>query len=285
MLFPGTHIFSLSFPYFHGKSSSNATKIVQLSILIFWVWPLKPQYYALAKKFPYFQSSFSEYDLWNCWPHDYRCWSSHLSILIFWVWPLKRRIHMIAALSAVTFNPHFLSVTFETMVPGQTRSDVCKSFNPHFLSMAFETSRTPRRLSLCIFLSILIFWVWPLKLQPVTAGERCSNLSILIFWVWPLKPGKCTSLTWSIHAFNPHFLSMTFETKLYATTVDEIKNFQSSFSEYDLWNAIISRSVIDMTQAFNPHFLSMAFETTIKRQKRQVHDYFQSSFSEYGLWN
>ncbi len=158
-----------------------------------------------------FQSSFSEYDLWNT------------------------------------------VISCDAVVSG--------TFNPHFLSMTFETES-----------------------EKETTGREYF-LSILIFWVWPLKPTylKSSGLHWC--TFNPHFLSMTFETM--ATMVEPLvfSSFQSSFSEYDLWNLSRARKgrfsgwlsilifwvwplklvylPIGSMQwmAFNPHFLSMTFET------------------------
>ena len=43
-----------------------------------------------------------------------------------------------------------------------------------------------------------------------------------------------TSGTGSVRTFNPHFLSMTFETQKAGVITDAVNGFQSSFSEYDL---------------------------------------------------
>ena len=59
--------------------------------------------------------------------------------------------------------------------------------------------------------------------------------------------------------FNPHFLSMTFET---------------------LGGEFIS---MEGLVSFNPHFLSMTFETQVSDILETCKGIFQSSFSEYDL--
>ena len=61
--------------------------------------------------------------------------------------------------------------------------------------------------------------------------------------------------------------------------------FQSSFSEYGLWNVQEGKRVIVWQKTFNPRFLSMGFETEGQYTIPSIAATFQSSFSEYGLWN
>ena len=109
-----------------------------------------------------FQSSFSEFDLWNLWGMFFDTHLPSISILIFWVWPLKQADVFVNTSGAI--------------------------------------------------ISILIFWVWPLKRSTQSKKSRCSRISILIFWVWPLKPVIGVGKLWISRNFNPHFLSLTFET-------------------------------------------------------------------------
>ena len=149
-----------------------------------------------------FQSSFSEYDLWNRWMRCLKLiFYTHLSILVFWVWPLKRVIKVATPTPVKPFNPHFLSMTFETSEAG---CSICPG----------------------LWLSILIFWVWPLKRVEYWRTRRDTrSLSILIFWVWPLKRSCCGPLRWYTISFNPHFLSMTFETAYTIPSFHCLKTF------------------------------------------------------------
>ena len=113
---------------------------------------------------PLFQSSFSEFDLWNVLPLT---WS--------------RMMH-------IYFNPHFLSLTFETCI----------------MRFVISFGQT---------ISILIFWVWPLK--------RCKGVAVLI----------CLFLFQS--SFSEFDLWNLAGTSRRASGSPE---FQSSFSEFDLWN-------------------------------------------------
>ena len=60
--------------------------------------------------------------------------------------------------------------------------------------------------------------------------------------------------------FNPHFLSLTFETLMDG-----------------------KRETIEEFVHFNPHFLSLTFETLLERRTTEYTDIFQSSFSEFDL--
>jgi len=234
-----------------------------------------------------FQSSFSEFDLWNranAGRSFKKTNNIDISILIFWVWPLKQDISIFCwsdwiyfnphflSLTFETgsssdsptlfahFNPHFLSLTFETRCGAQNHLSEFAYFNPHFLSLTFETilvldapnlsiefqssfsefdlwncgwsncvSRfkefqssfsefdlwnihRPTWEAIQVLISILIFWVWPLKRDTMNHIELSRIISILIFWVWPLKHWALTFLRFQGRNFNPHFLSLTFET-------------------------------------------------------------------------
>ena len=134
-------------------------------------------------------------------------------------------------------------------------------------------------------------------------------LSILVFWVWALKPEMNKTGKKICKTFNPRFLSMGFETDYMAVALDVTIDFQSSFSEYGLWNqwevayrgyCVISFNPRFLSMGFetrrpvyyfwevspfNPRFLSMGFETYFQKLFLRTHKVFQSSFSEYGLWN
>ena len=137
-----------------------------------------------------FQSSFSEYDLWNsCIPTTSSA-NPVISILVFWVWPLKRGLDRGIfpggdELFQSSFSEYDLWNTQKMLFVERSKM----YFNPRFLSMTFETD-------------------W----RCVTHAMPGMNISILVFWVWPLKPPH-SKLSWKVQGL-----------------------FQSSFSEYDLWN-------------------------------------------------
>ena len=109
------------------------------------------------------------------------------------------------------------------------------TFNPHFLSMTFETYYEWIHRFRSLDFSILIFWVWPLKQK--------------VYWYGPTK---------MMHLFNPHFLSMIFETTLPEWHSIDYAIFQSSFSEYDLWNkpmVVEKQTEIPFQSSFSESFL------------------------------
>ena len=138
-----------------------------------------------------FQSSFSEFDLWNTTSdldaNHWRKFQSSFSEFDLWNSPFYCFTFAIIHY----FNPHFLSLTFETK-----RRVYIKwkppNFNPHFLSLTFETT------------------------------------------------DESTAAPVTFRYFNPHFLSLTFETVCMWNWYRNRNIFQSSFSEFDLWNTPFS---------------------------------------------
>ena len=117
-----------------------------------------------------FQSSFSEYDLWNTFMISLLYHTESISILVFWVWPLKH-VHDFPPLSYwIDFNPRFLSMAFETHFNSGLPSISSLYFNPRFLSMTFETNGTSSWVCRLLAISILVFWVWPLKQSQIGDG-------------------------------------------------------------------------------------------------------------------
>ncbi len=279
-----------------------------------------------------FQSSFSEYHLWNNISKEIALAAATFqsSFSEYHLWNL---ISFGSLRTIMTFNPHFLSITFETLAL-LTVSTSLPSFNPHFLSITFETPSEPGEIFYQISLSILIFWVSPLKHRPricmgglttlsilifwvsplkhalqfnrsefirlsilifwvsplkhgreLLSTQPTHQLSILIFWVSPLKQANIVYLPIGSMPFNPHFLSITFETYCLSLMSEVRKDFQSSFSEYHLWNeesglciklgCVLSILIFWVSplklasgaleakklRTFNPHFLSITFET------------------------
>ena len=95
----------------------------------------------------------------------------------------------------------------------------------------------------------------------------CSSLldvrveGILIFWVSPLK--------------------LLIDRR----DIEFMWFFQSSFSEFDLWNKGYAFADDKRSTPFNPHFLGMTFEINLDLGERFPKLAFQSSFSGYDLWN
>ena len=115
-----------------------------------------------------FQSSFSEYGLWN----------------IFYHYKLLKTI--------LTFNPRFLSMGFETEMRFLIIS-LMKPFNPRFLSMGFETN-----IGIAYLLHVPVFQssfseygLWNSVFTAIWDNNR--HLSILVFWVWALKHATAMS--------------------------------------------------------------------------------------------
>ena len=110
-----------------------------LSILIFWVWPLKHYFWmAMVRRIPLSILIFWVWPLKRTWilctDHQPR-----LSILILWVWPLRLPGESRPDYISTAFNPHFLSLTFETLRTTNRCWDNSWFFNLHFLSLTFET--------------------------------------------------------------------------------------------------------------------------------------------------
>ena len=134
-----------------------------------------------------FQSSFSEYGLWNLYTTVVECKYEHLSILVFWVWALKHLQRCPCGEPFQAFNPRFLSMGFETLL---LISGLLLWTSLSIL--VFWVWALKRGIGSCIlgwlgYLSILVFWVWALKQYFSYLGRWEWNLSILVFWVWALK--------------------------------------------------------------------------------------------------
>jgi len=136
-----------------------------------------------------FQSSFFEFDLWN-----------------------ERNTRTGKELYR-DFNPHFLSLTFETYSDRVGSTTTC-NFNPHFLSLTFET---------VYILPILLYIRW---------------ISILIFWVWPLKHVVHCNVAFHVFLFQSSFFEFDLWNSFSVLDNPICYLFQSSFFEFDLWNIV-----------------------------------------------
>ena len=163
-----------------------------------------------------FQSSFSEFDLWNKrWFHVYSG-SQSISILIFWVWPLKHPPRLSQQLHVVLFQSSFSE--FDLWNPGGKMEYMLKyqTFQSSFSEFDLWNVST-------------VYWL-----------ARFASISILIFWVWPLKRGNLFRYFSQESKFQSSFSEFDlWNIVAKSMTPAQLLGFQSSFSEFDLWNNII----------------------------------------------
>ena len=87
-----------------------------------------------------FQSSFSEYGLWNGdWVYLCNC-TLHLSILVFWVWALKQFLRSLERLGVEIFQSSFSEYGLWNSNKIMRYAWNASAFNPRFLSPGFETA-------------------------------------------------------------------------------------------------------------------------------------------------
>ena len=139
--------------------------------------------------FSLFQSSFSEFDLWNATCKEEMSAIEWISILIFWVWPLKLGDNCLRMLKRLSFQSSFSEFDLWNIIMILIRNILQLYFNPHFLSLTFETKEyKPTGKAARVFQSSFSeFDLW--NYVTISASVIDSLISILIFWVWPLKQG------------------------------------------------------------------------------------------------
>ena len=186
---------------------------MNISILIFWVWPLKLDLSAIACiSLEIFQSSFSEFDLWNILQDLYRRFNNEIfqsSFSEFDLWN-NSKIDPIQKIELFQSSFSEFDLWNKQMFLLIRQAQLFQSSFSEF-DLWNEALRVRKAAVVAFQSSFSEFDLWNLWLVWESYGS--AVISILIFWVWPLKrPRVCK---WC----------------------GENLSFQSSFSEFDLWNA------------------------------------------------